>query len=456
MKSLGTDATPSQPVPKQILLYSASHTSPPRDLTQEKQLHAHITATAQRDPTAAVELILSRIQWASPWRDGQPHILCFERLRFELDIVQLRLRGTLNYSTLDNGLYNALLRSITQPVLDKNERRQSFYPADQSPNVLAHKRQAVALARLLIERIQRTRPVQALLFANMDYFQNWPLEEICPELGIKTLCLSREHYVSDFLRKRKQAILRESGFRYRGDGIALFGECSLPVFTETNVCPPEKLHVTGAPRFDAWRDLRPDIARRNNITLLSFSGGKYQASACYPQVLETFARLSHSFWTARGCNYIIKCKTTAERETVRQMLKNYPKHKCQLRLGNLLEILFRSRLVIGINSLALLEALLSDAQIVVPYWSDARQTPEQSMLDPTDLLTRRCVTFAESPRELRRLITRAARSKPRPLSAEQRAERLTLLRRYFHYPEDTTCTACVEKFLLSAIGANNG
>jgi hypothetical protein len=408
--------------------------APPANADQEKQLQAHITATARRDPAAAADLILSRIQWATPWRDGQPHILCFERLRFELDIAQLRLRGTLNYSTLDNGLYNALLASITQPVLDKLQLRQSYYPADQSPDVLAHKRQAVALARLLIERIQRARPVHALLFANMDYFQNWPLEEICPELGIKTLCLSREHYVSDFLRKRKQAIFRESGFRYRGDGIALFGECSLPVFTETNVCPPEKLHVTGAPRFDAWRDLRPDTARRNNITLLSFSGGMYQASACYPQALEIFAHLSHNFWTARGCNYIIKCKTTAERDTVRQMLQNRPKNKCQLRLGNILDILSRSRLVIGINSLALLEALLSDAAIVVPHWADARQTPEQSVLDPTDEPTRRSVTFAESPRELRRLITRAARSKPRPLSAEQRAERLALFAPLFLLP----------------------
>ena len=69
----------------------------------------------------------------------------------------------------------------------------------------------------------------------MDYRQNWPLEEVCAPLGIKTLCLSREHYVSDFLRKRKQAIFRESGFRYCGDGIALFGDCSLPVFTDTGV-----------------------------------------------------------------------------------------------------------------------------------------------------------------------------------------------------------------------------
>ena len=111
------------------------------------------------------------------------------------------------------------------------------------------------------------------------------------------------------LRKRKQAIFRESGFRYRGDGIAAFGDFSLPIYTDTGVCSPEKLFVTDAPRMYRWREHKPDAAKLDTIALLSFSDGSYNASECYRGVLKTAVHLSLSP-DARKQKFIVKCKST--------------------------------------------------------------------------------------------------------------------------------------------------
>ena len=419
---------------------------------EEEQLLTRIRETAKQDAAAAVELIMQQIQWATPWREGQPHVLCFNRLRFALDVEQLQKSGRLNYSTLDNGLFNALLDSVTEPHLDDQELLQSFYPANQSPHILQHKAHCARLAELLISHINAVRPVQALLFANMDYRQNWPLEEVCAPRGIKTLCLSREHYVSEYLRSRKKRIFRDSGFKYRGDGIALFGDCSVPVFTDPGVCPQDKLFVTGAPRMDVWRN-PPDEAPRKypHMTLLSFSGGMYNASKSYPEALAVFAKISRHWWYGRGKKFIVKCKSTAERNSVHRLLEKMPGNKIHIKLGEIFEVLRHSRLVVGINSLALIEALLSDAVVAVPFWGDARQTPEQMVMSPADELVRRCVTFCESPAELEKLVKRVAAGLPPKLSQQQRAERMELFRRYFYFPEEKTCTQCVEEFIISCL-----
>ena len=404
---------------------------------------------------AAADLLTAQIVPQQPLRRGQPHILCLSRDRFLLDLDVLRQEGSLNYPYLIKPYYDAFVNNMPSYGTTSAERRQSFYAPNQAPHVLEHKAHSLPYARAFLAALCRAIPdTRAILTANLDYWENWMLEEVRHEFGIKILTLSREHYVSQYLRDLKIDILRRSGFRYRGDGVAFFGEMSVPVYTSTAALQSEMIYITGAPRLDVWRYYKCRPEKMNTITLLAFSGRKYNAEDAFGQTLQEVVRSAASPFR-RTLRYIIKCKDGTQRQAVMNILGPEKRKNIKIQLSNLFQVLSHSRLVIGTNSLAVLEALLSDAHIVAPYWADARQTPEQSVLDPTDELTRRCVTFAESPRELRRLITRAARSKPRPLSAEQRAERLALLRRYFYYPEHTTCTACVEKFLLSAIGQQN-
>ena len=422
------------------------------NLQEEKQLLARIRETVKQDATAAVELIMQQIQWATPWREGQPHVLCFNRLRFALDVEQLQKSGRLNYSTLDNGLFNALLDSVTEPHLDDQELLQSFYPANQSPHILQHKAHCARLADLLISHINAVRPVQALLFANMDYRQNWPLEEVCAPRGIKTLCLSREHYVSEYLRSRKKRIFRDSGFKYRGDGIALFGECSVPVFTDPGVCPQDKLFVTGAPRMDRWRDTDAWSGPLDTMTLLSFSGGSYNASQCYKTVLKEFVKFSNS--RSRSISkYIVKCKAAKERTVVREMLQNYTKHHVQARLGDLYPFLKATRCLIGINSLALLEGLLSRASIICPFWDDARQDKSGLVLSPDDPDTQGIVHFANSPKEFADLLKHFAARSPENMDTYTKDRRLRLFKKFFHYPENKTNSSEVENFIRKCLCA---
>jgi len=85
---------------------------------------------------------------------------------------------------------------------------------------------------------------------------------------------------------------------------------------------------------------------------------------------------------------------------VRQMLLAYSEHKLQPRLGDIFPFLCASRCVIGINSLALLEALLTEAQIICPYRAGARQDSTGLVLSSDDKETAALVRFVESPRAM--------------------------------------------------------
>ena len=134
-----------------------------------------------------------------------------------------------------------------------------------------------------------------------------------------------------------------------------------------------------------------------------------------------------------------------------QMLLAYPKHKLQPRLGDIFPFLCASRCVIGINSLALLEALLTEAQIICPYWADARQDSTGLVLSPDDKETAALVHFVVSPRAMQKQIERICKSRPRLLDTGTRQRRIDLFRRYFHYPANQTSTQSVEEFIRKVI-----
>jgi hypothetical protein len=114
----------------------------------------------------------------------------------------------------------------------------------------------------------------------------------------------------------------------------------------------------------------------------------------------------------------VKCRNEEDRQILQSFSAEFPSRRLQLILNaNLLELMSQARAVIGFNSLALLESLLSPARICVPNWADAAGDPENQMLEPSD----------------------------------ERPARMALLRKFFHYPDETTCCEEVARFVEEAV-----
>ncbi|MCC6355450.1 MAG: hypothetical protein IT577_16285 [Verrucomicrobiae bacterium] len=375
-----------------------------------------------------------------------PTVLCLRRSQFARDIDQLAARTRLNYVTVESR-YLSYFQKHHVPWERLGFRcTQTFYPASEHPLVQEAKRKNERAAIRLLRLIRGRHRFSAVLTAQTDYWQEDSVRAACGELGVPFLVLSKEHYVSGHLRANRMKDYADSGFRFRGDGIALFGECTVETLVSTGVAPRDRIWITGAPRLDAWREMGGSATPRDTITLLSFSKG-YIVKDSYRDALLTFAKVANELG-GHGVRFVVKCKNGEDREAAEKVLGESGSRGLRFLVGNHVPLLDRSRLVMGFNSLALLESLLSRAHLAVPHWGDAVRKPHDLVVDPADEGARRVFEFLDSPAAWEALLRRAATEAPPPGDA---GERLAFLRRYFHYPSDTTCSAEVEAFLLRFI-----
>lgn len=395
----------------------------------------------------AVPMLAAGITPPEREQAGEPRVLCLTRQHFIKDLAEMRARTRLNYWTL-RSRHLGLVFSNFGP---RKNLIQTFFRTDPSPAAQAA-REAIDTASLrLLEIAVRKHNIRAVVTAQADYWQEEGIKNACSRLGIPFLVQSKEHYVSGWLQENRMKDLRGANYRFTGTAVALFGPMTVRTYVETNAFGPEHIHITGAPRLDVWREATPP-AQRDCVTLLSFSKG-YLVQGCYVDTLRAFARASASYASTRDeralppVGFIVKCKNQEDKDAALAVLQDFPGHKLQVVTNvHMVDLLNRSRLVAGFNSLSVLESLLSGATICVPNWGDAVRDPFDLMLQPQDALTRQVVAFPESEHEMERQFLEAALAEP---PAPDRGARMQLFRHYFHYPEAGSSSEEAEKFIRS-------
>jgi hypothetical protein len=116
----------------------------------------------------------------------------------------------------------------------------------------------------------------------------------------------------------------------------------------------------------------------------------------------------------------------------------------------LVDLYPRSRAIIGCNSLAIAEALLSNAAVIVPAWRDALKNPETCLYHFTVPEHRRCMYFPRSPEEFRELMERVLANQLPPLGTPE--ERLACFNEHVAFSHEATASQKVEAFIRHFIG----
>jgi hypothetical protein len=146
----------------------------------------------------------------------------------------------------------------------------------------------------------------------------------------------------------------------------------------------------------------------------------------------------------------VKCKKRVDRDEILKRIGESETSPLVFEYDTPLFDLFpRSRVVVGYNSLALLEAMLTDAPVVIPCWGETRAQRSQLLLDYEDPLTRRVVNFADTPEAFADLLTRAAQGEKLP--AGSAADRRALFAAHIFVPHaeggPQTASAATEAFV---------
>jgi len=106
--------------------------------------------------------------------------------------------------------------------------------------------------------------------------------------------------------------------------------------------------------------------------------------------------------------------------------------------------------VIGYNTTGVLEAYLTDAAVVVPWWKDAVRSSDDTLISAESEEDRRTTYFPASVEEFRGLIREALRA-PLPVKGTEEG-RLGRFRRLVAFDPKASASKKFEAFVKRALG----
>jgi len=107
------------------------------------------------------------------------------------------------------------------------------------------------------------------------------------------------------------------------------------------------------------------------------------------------------------------------------------------------DLMDRSKVIVGFNTLSLAEALLTDAPLIIPSWNVTENDKHLIMMDPDDNELAETVLFARTPEQFSEQLEDALTSK----SPIDRAARLKLTNRYMMFTPGETASERVAKLI---------
>lgn len=393
--------------------------------------------------------LANKIDWPD-FQADRPTILCIRRSQFVKDVEELRRLNTFNWA----GLSTVQVKRCQLPWVPVADRKQTFFSGilqQDDKREMRAQLEAFAISLLQAPSAQG-RPISAVLSANIDYWQDEALKLACQRLGIPFLVLCRENYTIASATKLRRDRILAAKFRFTGAGVAVFSEASRQTLLDA-VDNADDIWVTGAPRYDVFN--RPVVGdvERDHLALIAFNEPGYQAAETFLEVARIFNQAARASPNG-SVSWLIKCKKKNDMTNLAAKLG--PADSAAVTLVHdmpLPQLYQRSHAIVGYNSLAVAEAMLTMTPVILPYWGETRVAREHLLIDPEDPLTRSVANVATSPEAFRALLARAASGEPLPVGTE--AARRELFARHLYFTSSGSA-AEVDRFVRYYLDRSRG
>ena len=374
---------------------------------------------------------------------GRPSVLTIIRSAFFHDIEELRARAP-NYNWLG------------MQILDWGDYHKRFLPSEilgqlgqfrfTGPEHEPHWQAAKDFSMDLLSHLSRELGVVAVLAANFDYAVDEGLRRACRELPIPFVVLNREIPILKSEREFYHSYYRNYPGRPVVDGTAVGSELTKQELIDAEVLPGEHIRVTGFPRLDPWISYLktpPASEELNSIVLLSYTDPAYLAGNNYHEMLHLFAAASQRH-ADRGVRFIVKCKDPGDQQIGERLLRGAQTGKLEFSYQSTFSQVSRARLVIGYNSLAFAEALLSQASLLTPQWGPCHTSESDQLFWRENPVHGAQITFLESPEHLAACIDAAVAGERAVVDVDAR---IKLLQEIIHFDPRRPASLAVEAFV---------
>lgn len=395
--------------------------------------------------------VAEEICWGE-MNSGWPTILCLERALFAKDLAELDKRTDLNLPRINATAVKWPQEAWVAPT----RRRQAHLWHDLNTDLSSLRPQLEAFGLGFLCVAIAKHPIDAVLAANTDYWQDEALRLACRKLSVPFVALSRESYGIGHGREFVANNYKSGNFYFNGAACAVASEVCRQFMEGQTAMRDAEICATGWPRYDAWRDYHmPSLAERKDVTLMAY-GDPTQvqyAAVNFRHVLQSFSAAAErqlALPPEQRLHFVIKMKKGNEDGYIRNIRPDLNQLGIEILTDvPLPEICARSRMIIGFNTLAALEGLLGNCAVVVPVWGDSERAPSASLLHPDIREDAEVCYFPRSVADFDMLVAATEAGMLEPKGTPQ--QRLARFSRHSLVEADTTASARFEAFVRGVI-----
>jgi hypothetical protein len=276
----------------------------------------------------------------------------------------------------------ACAAALLAPQLDNHR-----YASD-NPAIEASKQD---YRRFLVEMWRHFRaiqPIDAVISANFGYFAQREFGAALKEAGTPLVVLHKENVKSPGRVEYWDAIYRTRG-QFEGSKILVYSATERDLQAKTGVATPGQIEVTGMPRLDRihrWRRARANAGGDDDRPQVLFFSFWRKEKVTGTGVWEDLAWTELCEGTHRAivelarqnphARIVIKTKPVSQRvdeiwDILREPSRDLPPNLIVISGGDPIPLITESRVVIGFNTTALLEALAAGKPVIVPQFAEA-------------------------------------------------------------------------------------
>lgn len=413
-------------------------------------LREHLAKETRRDSAAALLPEIAFI-WLSLWladnrksREARPTIIFFDRGLFSRDVSSLR-KADKKFAWIRVPV--GFIASSQKHLVPREFQEQNGYAEFESDprwgSCVSFARRFHSVAK------RRFGPDIIYLDANVDYWQTYAFRMLSSSGELRIYVMSKEIPLT---RSPQEAYRRDyKGFWFGGNGIF----CASPWLAEffsANLRQSGRIIQAGIPRLDGYRSYKASDYEGDELLWLTFLDGYgVRSRSAYFDAVKRVAMVANE----SGRRLTIKAKNYSDLSDHKSELPIALKNTSSSMSQRLDTFFASSRVVIGANSLSILEALLTPLHVIVPNYLldaslDLNYFLEEDFSPSLGLYT------ANSPSELEKILREALR---RPLPDDEDSEaknyRIAVVSKFISYFEELSSSAIVLNELYRAVQDRN-
>jgi len=407
-------------------------------------------------PALQAEYALNAVRLDS-MKDSKRRVLWLRRGLLDKDVVQMIENTNLDFLSLRN----TELHRCQYTFIPSEYRKQTYHVETLDDRQSWGKVEDFGLR--FVRGVLNKYNIDFILDANIDYWQSYSVRYACKQLNVPFFVLSKENPTTESTKEFYSHLYKN--WKFEGKGIGCPSYHLSQVFEKLGVAGKQELWLTGLPRLDAYRKRGDmELEKAGNVTLLSFSGGNYglKSDSGYFELLASLKSITADLSQKTGCGFLVKCKDGRDYRRHLAHLKRQRSDKLKENPelsydSKLRDIFASSRVVIGLNSLSVVEALLSRATIIMPVYLLSQNNKEHFQFDKfserdlNDLGVYRCYDVYH----LTKIIEYAfAEGKLlRQESADRTAGRIELMNEFLFFDQSRSSSAFVEEMMKVSAGS---